>query len=435
MAGGFTQEKLAEFIRENSLQQIKEFIGPQLAELVKENVAKALEPIKAQRTGGAAVVFGAGGEAQERKEEPGLMVARILRAVASAKVNGHGPDAAVDTLRKWGYAKEADMWKASREKALASNDPVAGGFLVPTQFSQEVIELLRPAAVVRSLNPMTLPMPTGGVKIPKITDGVTGSYIGENANLGKTEPKFGQISMSFKKLGALVPISNDLIRYSSPAADTIVRDDIVRAMAQREDKAFIRDAGTDATPKGIKYWIHSDNVLGANSSVSLANTTIDLGRCLQALMAADLPIGIGAQNNGGAGARCGWIFSPRTFRYLTTLQTTTGNYAFRDEMLRGTLWGYPYRVTTQVLETLTAADAETGGTQTEIYFGAFAHAVIGEALGMMVDASQEAAYHDGTNIQASFSLDQTVIRVMAEHDFALRHDKSFVRLKNVTWGV
>jgi HK97 family phage major capsid protein len=207
-------------------------------------------------------------------------------------------------------------------------------------------------------------------------------------------------------------------------------------MATREDQAFIRDDGTSGTPKGLRNWIHADNVLQATATASLANTTIDLGRMIQALMAANIPL-VPQQNLAGSNAaRAGWMFSPRTYRYLTTLQTTTGAYAFRDEMLRGTLWGYPYRVTTQILETYTAAEAaSTGGTRSQIYFGAFAHAVIGEALGLMVDASTEAAYHDGSNVVASFSQDQTVIRVISEHDFALRHDKAFVVLTDVTWGV
>ena len=134
-------------------------------------------------------------------------------------------------------------------------------------------------------------------------------------------------------------------------------------------------------------------------------------------------------------ARPGWIFSPRTYMFLTTVQNGQGFYAFRPEMMTGTLWGFPYRVTSQVLETMTAGGADTGGTQSEIYFGAFAHAVIGEALGMMVDASTEAAYSDGGTLVAAFSQDQTVVRVLAEHDFALRHDKAFALLQSVTWGI
>ncbi len=133
---------------------------------------------------------------------------------------------------------------------------------------------------------------------------------------------------------------------------------------------------------------------------------------------------------GGVDVRPGWIFSPRSWKFLTTVQTTTGAYAFRDEMLKGTLWGFPFRVTTQVPSNL-----GSGANQSEVYFGAFAHAVIGESMGLIVDASQDAAYHDGSSVVAAFSQDQTVIRVIAEHDFALRHDKAFTVMTDVLWGV
>jgi hypothetical protein len=127
---------------------------------------------------------------------------------------------------------------------------------VPTQFSTDVIELLRPAAVVRSMGPMTIPMPNGTVKVPKVTTGATASYMGENTNVAKSEEQFGQITLTWKKLGVLVPISNDLIRYSSPSADAVVRDDVVRAMAQREDQAFLRDDGTERHAEGPEVWIN-----------------------------------------------------------------------------------------------------------------------------------------------------------------------------------
>lgn len=434
-----TKNELSDFIKSTTVPLIKDAVGNDVAEMVRLQVEKALAPLHARASNNfASSLFGDGGT-ERQKMMPGTGFARCLRAVAAAKMAGYGPDKAIDILRTWGSGELADAWTEHRSKALGSGDPTQGGFLVPTQISQDVIELLRPAAVVRSLGPTIMPMPNGKLEIPKVTAGASAAYVGENQNVTKSEERFGMIRLAFRKLAVLVPISNDLIRYASPAADQIVRDDTVRALATREDKAFIRDDGTGATPKGIKHWVHAANKFAANATVNLDNVTADLGKCLQLIMAADIPL-VMQQNQSpertGAvvDVRPGWIFSPRVYRFLTTLRLTQGPYAFRDEMLRGTLFGFPFRVTSQVLETMSAAGADTGGTQSELYFGCFAHAVVGESLGLTVDASQEAAYHDGNSVVAAFSQDQTVIRVMAEHDFALRHDKAFVLVQNVTWG-
>ena len=435
-----TKAELSAHIKEQVAPMIKDLLGSEMAEIIRASVEASL---KASGGGNGYVgrLLDDGTKQQEQTTTPttrGLAMARGLRAIACAKLAGTGAAGVADVLKSWGSGDLADAWTNSRAKALATGDPTGGGFLVPTQFSTDVIELLRPSAVVRSLDPLIMPMPNGSVKVPRIGTGAAASYIGENAAAVKSQQALEQLTLSFKKLACLVPISNDLVRYSSPSADTIVRDDMVRSMATREDKAFIRDDGTSGTPKGLKYWISPTNKFAANATVNLANVTIDLGKCIQKLMAADVPLIIQQFPDGKQQApitsRPGWIFSPRTYMYLTTVQNGQGFYAFRGEMMTGTLWGFPYRVTSQVLETLTAAGADTGGAQSEVYFGAFAHAVIGEALGMMVDASTEAMYVDGSNNVSAFQQDQTVVRVLAEHDFALRHDKAFSLVQSVTWG-
>ena len=342
-------------------------------------------------------------------EQKGAQFARIVRALAAEK--GNPRNAAQFASEQFGDEKVA--------KALASGVGSAGGFLVPEEFSTDIIELLRPASVVRSLSPTIVPMTRGNLTMPKLAGGSSATYIGENTNIGKTEPTFGQLVLNAKKLAALVPISNDLIRYSSPQADLVVRDDLVAAMALRSDLAFIRGDGAGNNPKGLRNWAPAGNVIAANATVNLANVTADLGKLVLALKNANVRM-----------MRPGWVFTPRSEQYLMTVRDGNGNYAFRAEMLNGTLWGFPYKTTTQVPDNL-----GVGTNESEVYLADFADAVIGDAMTIMLDVSSEAAYHDGANVVASFSLDQTVIRAIAQHDFGMRHDASVAILTGVTWGV
>lgn len=381
----------------------------ELQKMIREIVSESVEPLKQQQTDWASKIFSGSQQIERPKQEKGTMTARIVRALAAAKGD---PERAANWAKKnWGEDEPVI-------KALAAGDATAGGYLVPPEYSTDLIELLRPRAVVRRLGAVVLPMETGTLNIPKITGGATASYIGENTNIPKTEQTFGQITLTWKKLAALVPISNDLLRFSSPNADTIVRDDLVAAMALREDLAFIRDDGTNNKPKGLLNWAPAENKFNANATVDLANVTADLGKAVYTL-----------KKNNVRFIRPGWIISPRTENYLMTVRDANGNFAFREEMLAGRLFGYPYGVTTQVPDNLGA-----GGDESEVYLVDFADAVIGEATQLIIDASTEAAYHDGANVVAAFSLDQTVIRVIAQHDFALRHAESACVIQSVTWG-
>ncbi len=415
---GMTREQLAEFIQ----SQISNALGDELGKTIRDNIEASVAPLKEKvsQWGEKIADFNKPAPA-ERKREPGMALARCIRATAASKMNGDGTNGAIQILKNWGDEDLAKIWSEAREKALAAGDATAGGFLVPTQFSQELIDILRSRTVVRSLGAPTLQMPTGTVKIPKITTGSAASYIGENRDAPKTQPEFGQITLTFKKLAALTPVSNDLLRYSSPGADQIVRDDLASAMAVKEDAQFIRGDGTDATPKGMKNWAPAGNVVNANGTVSVQNTAVDLGKLMDKLTSADIPM-----------TRPVWIFNPRIGHFLRTLVNSNGFFIYRDEMATGKLWGWPFAETTGVPSNLDVTGSGAND-ESEIYFVDISQAIIGESANMMIDASAEAAYNDGTSVQAAFSLDQTVIRAISEHDFAMRYDKAVALLDSVDW--
>ena len=405
--------------KDELIKLIKDTAGSDVAAVVQASVEKAVEPLRQQQTDWGRRIFEAIDHGDRKPEaEKGLAFARCLRATAAAKMNGSGPDGAISILRGWGDKELADVWGSARQKAMAAGDATAGGFLVPEQYSQEIIAFLRAQAVMRRLGARTIGVPTGTLNVPKLTGGAVANWIGENQNLVKTEPTTGQVTLRLKKLGAIVPISNDLLRRSSPGADAIVRDDVVAAMRVGEDSAFLRANGTDFTPKGLRYWAVAANIVAAGAT-SLAQVTSDLGKLVNKLKGQNIPMLTPA-----------WIMGPRSEQYLATVQNTNGFFVYRDEILAGKLWGWPVAVTTSVPENLT-----DGGNadESEVTLADMAQIVIGEGPNLMVDASQEAAYHDGTAVQASFSLDQTVIRAIEEVDLVARYDKAIAILNQVRW--
>lgn len=428
-----TLDQLSEHVRKTVLPMMTDMIkadgGPIIAEAVKEAVIKQYEKLKTDAPWMEAL------KQQEKIDlhkkdlngrEKGEAACRFIRAVTSCIVNKRPCDfpGVIDQLKKWGDTDIADVVNKDFERqksAMAATSPTDGGFLVPEQFSQDIIELLRPASVVRSLVGRTLQMPVGTVNIPKVTQGSTAYYQGENTNATKSALKTGNMKLSWKKLIALVPLSNDLARYSSPGADGIVRTDMIRAISQRENQAFLRDPGSDAAPRGLRYQIAPTNLLDVSNPTTTTQTVAtDLGRCVLQLVNANVPL-----------TKPGWLFAPRTWNYLRMLQTTTGAFIYQAEMNNGLLLGYPYKWSTQIPVNLN--DHERAG-ESEIYFSDFDDVIIGEAMSLRVDASMEASYMDGATLVSAFSQDQTVIRAITEHDFGVRRAESVMVMNGVTWG-
>jgi len=323
----------------------------------------------------------------------------------------------VDRAADWVFKTYHDEETA---RALSSTDMALGGALIAPEYASEVIELLRAKTVVRKLGARIIPMETGTLNIPRQTSGVTGAYIGADgeSDIAAESVGTGMLTLTWKKLATLVPISNDLLLLSGVDADRFVRDDIVRSLRIREDKAFLRDDGTQNKPKGLRYWAASGNVIAANATVNLTNTVTDLRKLVNALEQSNVEMDQPA-----------WIFSPRTKNYLMTVQDGNGNFVFRDEMLRGTLWDFPYGVTTSVPNNLGA-----GSDESEIYLVDFAHVIIGESSQLVIVASSEATYNDGAGLRSAFSRDETVIRAILRHDFAVRHQEAVAVLTGVKWG-
>jgi HK97 family phage major capsid protein len=350
-------------------------------------------------------------KANDDPKTKGLVAAQMARAWAAARGNAKMASE---------FATKVGMDDAV-VKALATSPGTAGGFTIPPGYSNEIIELLYNRVAVRSMGARTMPMPNGSLTIPKLTAGITATYIGENQPDTGQQPQFGVISATWKKLRATVPISNDLLLFSDPKTDVIVRDDMTNSFAQAEDAAFLLGPGTGLSPKGIVNWIPAANIFGAGSADGSDLTLViaDLFKLPRTLEQGNIPF-----------TKPGWIMSPRSKYFLMQVRDSVGNFYFLEEMRRGTLLGYPY--------VSTAGVPNTGYPSTSdsfIVFGNWDDAVVAESSDLVLDSSTEASYWTGTALVSAFANDLTLIRGIARHDFIVRREESFAMLNDLQWGV
>lgn len=347
--------------------------------------------------------------AQPKAEiKPGIMVARIAQAVAIGGSDLRAVAGAAEQL----YGSDMGNIVANMEQATDTK----GGFLVDEAYSSDFIDILRPRVVIRALGARSVPMPDGNLTTRKKTAGTTASYVGERVPAPVTAATVGQITMSAKRLTALVPITNQLIRRASMNVQMMIRDDLVEGVSIKEDQQFLRGTGSATAPTGLRNLIAVGNVVPANGTVNLVNVTNDLGKLRLKVLQANIPM-----------TQCGYIMSPRTLLYLENLRDGNGNKAF-PEVAEGRLGMYPIGVTTSVPDNL-----GVGTNESEIYFGDFAQFMIGDTERVAIAASDVAAYDDGGTIRAAFSNDETVVRLIAEHDTQVRYDTAFAVLTAVTW--
>lgn len=347
----------------------------------------------------------------KEKMEPGAMVGRI--AVAIAATGGNDQRAMANHAQQvWG--DETGQIVANMEQSTSAK----GGYLVNTDYSRDFIDLLRPRVVIRRLGAMSVPMPDGNLTMRKKTAGTQAGYVGERVPAPTTDMQVGQLTMSAKKLMALVPITNQLIRRASFGVDQMVRDDLLASAAVKEDQQFLRGAVSALAPTGVRYLINAGNVLTMTAAPDLVKVTSDLGRLVLAVKNANVPM-----------ISCGWIMSPRVKEFLASLRDGNGNIVYPSIEANGTLKGYAIAETTSVPDNL-----GVGTNESELYFGDWSQFLIGDTYQIALAASTEAAYDDGGTIRAAFSNDETVIRLIEEHDTQIRYDRAAAVLTGVTWA-
>lgn len=359
---------------------------------------------------GAEGQAGAGVPAQPA--EKGLRFARMARTIAAA---GGVPFVA------------QQIAEANGDSGLFANQSAGsgpeGGFLIPEDVSEEVIELLRPQSVVTAMGPRIVPMPNGNMTMNRRASGATFAYGGEQTDAPATGVTFGQVRLSAKKLRGIIPMSNDLLRASSTAVDRLIRDDAVEDAAQIQDRFFLRGVGTEYAPKGLRYQavgtaFESTHILTMTANPDVQKVDNDLGKLELALGNANLPF---------SGAH--WVMSPRSAMFLTNLRDGNGNKVY-PEMSDGMLRKKPVHITTEIPDNL-----GSGGDESEIGLVHPSHVVVGEHAGIEIAMSTEAAYKDaGGTMQAAFSRDETLLRLIMQHDLGLRHLAAASWLTGVTWG-
>jgi HK97 family phage major capsid protein len=354
------------------------------------------------------------------KDKRGVKAARFIIGLMHARYNKVSIEKAAEFISN----RFGDDLVA---RALNSGITGEGGALIPQDFMADLIELLRASTAVRGSNPMEVGMPMGNLTIPRLAGGAIASYQNELDDITISQERFDDVNFVARKLTAMVPVSNDLIRRAPIGVEGVVRDDLVQTIARREDLAFLRGDGSDKGPIGMRSLALPANVI----TIAAMPATPSPGDQLTAIIAGASAAILALQNGMSRMIRPVWIMAPTIARFISTARDQVGGFYYKDEMERGTFEGYPVHLTQQIPTNLAVATYTSGS---EVYFVDMADFVIADTYNVVVDASDVAAYNDGVSMVSAFQRDQSLFRVIAEHDCNMRHLQSLVVLLTQDWA-
>ena len=154
------------------------------------------------------------------------------------------------------------------EKAVLSEGTNnIGGYLVPTEFSTEVIRLMTDASPIMQIAKV-LPMSTWKRQIPKQLTNLQVGWVAENGAKPVTNPTFGQIEQTAKVLATVIKCTDELIRDSAINLTQFLSELVAEAMALEIERVALIGKTTNDPFNGILNTDGINAVEMAGSSVT-----------------------------------------------------------------------------------------------------------------------------------------------------------------------
>jgi HK97 family phage major capsid protein len=339
-----------------------------------------------------------------------------MKALIRAGTDGTDPNEATwirkKVLEQHGYGAKTLSWL----------NELTGGALVAPPDMGELIELLRNKEALVNAGARVVPLPPQGrLKYPRQTAASLTYWVGENTKINDSDIGTGEVTLQAKKLAVLIKAPNELLRFASPAAEALMRDDMTKSLALGLDLAGLEGAGGDHRPRGI---LNHPNINRITSGTPGANGDKLVGQDIYRMIAA-----IEESN----AEMEGFIMRPKTLYKYYQLRSDAvaqgdgqGPFLFNlirepsEAMGKASLAGFPVTKSTQVSQSRSKGSATN---LTYIIWGMWSDLLIG-----MFGAIEFAATTLG---DTAFQYDQTWVRGILSADIAVRHEAAFGLMDNL----
>jgi HK97 family phage major capsid protein len=285
------------------------------------------------------------------------------------------------------------------QNSFGSEDPGAGGFLIPEIMRSELLQLALEDSIVRS-NATVIPMSTLRVPIPTVDDtshvsslfgGVQFYWTEEAAALQESEATFGRVVLDAKKLTGFFKVPNELLA-DAPAFSGWFDTRIPAGLAWAEDVAFLTETGA-GTPQGV---INSPAYIQSTRNAVNEIAWSDLVGMYARMLPTSLKSAI-------------WVASIDTFPQLAQLSNSEpgiwlGGWASRDasEAPPIQIMGRPVYFTEKVPSLGSGGSGNVG----DISFMDLSYYLIGDRQSVAVASSDQFAFQN----------DQTAYRIIERVD-------------------
>jgi HK97 family phage major capsid protein/HK97 family phage prohead protease len=319
--------------------------------------------------------------ASAKKELPkGTAFVRMVGALAAAKGN------------RFEAAMFAERWKDSTPEVAAvlkmpvdliEKVAVAAGTTTDSTWAEPLVQYNNMASeFIEYLRPMTIIGRISGfrnvpfkIKVPRQTGGATVNWVGESKVKPLSALAFDSVTLEHTKIAGIIPLSEELVRFSSPSAEALVRADLASSIVAFMDREFVdptKAAASGVSPASITNGVSAVAATGTTAAAFRANVRT----MMAGFLTNNVPVATGH-----------WIMTQTQALAFSMMQTSLGTPEFPGiTMQGGTLLGFPVVASENI--------PATGGSPTDgspIIFAVAGEIMLADDGGVNIDMSREAS--------------------------------------------
>lgn len=357
---------------------------------------------------------------QANQAEKGLAIAQLVRLNYQGQGNAFAMAQIAESQKGALDPRVVDYAKAAVPAAQTGNPTWAGNLVTQGGLIGDFVEFLRPRTLVGRIPGMrSVPF---NVPLVGQTSGGAGYWVGEGQHKPLTQWAYGTNILQPLKVANIAVITEELLKRASVAADTMIRDELVRALQERLDIDFVDPA--KAAVAGVSPASITNGVAGIASS---GNDAAAIRADIAALMGGFLA----ANNIPSAGV---YLMRTDTALMLSMMQNPLGQTEFPGiGMGGGTFMGLPALVSDYVpAGTVILVNAS------DVYFadeGGFELAMSREASLQMDNApTMNSTTPTATATVSMFATNSVAFRAERHLNWAKRRPGAVQMLTGVNWG-
>lgn len=297
------------------------------------------------------------------------------------------------------------------------------------QFAGDFVEFLRPRTILGQFGQNGVPALRSvpfNIHIRGQTSGGAGYWVGQGAPKPLTKMDFNDVYLGYSKVANIAVLTEELVRFSNPSAELLVRDSLAAALIERLDTDFIdpaKAAVSNVSPASI-----TNGVTPVPSSGNDATSVrADIRQVMAQFITANITPTTGV-----------WIMSATTALALSLMYNALGQREFPDiEMTGGRFHGLPVIVSEYVPSDSNGAYVILANAS-DIWLADDGNVVVDvsreASLQMLDNPTNNSASGTATSMVSMFQTNSVAIRAERWINWQRRRLAAVAVISGVNWG-